>query len=801
MASSNPYFFVEILPTLLQFFSKNPPENFLFDGKKKKSQKDHLVEQQASELELVAVDIIESIHLHFVQRKRQIRGQIREQVILDHIRKSWPALCLWLSFLIDSLIKPELDVFHALWSEIPLKALFAISKILVRVLNLNSGLIHCARELFSRIILCCLFVDVSSAESVSTMTVVGSLVPAIYDDDQRAVLAKFVKGLDPSRVHDIARTLCDLVQQPELDYNLIISWMACLCLVSFDSPRLISVHSGLHFITYLLRRISKNLSRLVRAQARGAGSLLEDAAIFKAVEIIMSHLYDMLSAELHIRVIRALEDGLLETFWELTQLSKKIPQLGFYKESLHRVLSAVFVYCSSHYYVLKELERRFQKRPLNEITEETEWPWGSVMKGLRRRFKARREWEGLMRGVDESFLCSNPMCPGTSGQAFRCVGCNVKFYCSRRCQKSHWPEHRCYCLASAKAQKEGTIRPLDDRCRLAADYILDVDHWSLRPQLLEEQAHYRESKGLSPDSFLISIVYDSSSLDRREVWTLEEAKEKHSELDWDRSFAAFVTYRRFFGEDAGPAIGLESTCFRPIVITKPGIFFDYVDEHNILFAMEKRGFKKDVSRLDDKDGLAREKEEKKKMHKKMKRIKRKEALANARETAEVEARVKAEAEAARRAEEQEKTRALLRARAQRKLTYKQQEKAKKRKAKEVAALVEQSDEVSEKMEMVEDEEEQQIAEKEIEDIEKEANHEAQDEPGASFESSSSSDGEDDTDDEVEWHRLVVRWLATREFTGQGRIMDFETRQMVESKPGVIIMAELSQRFNPHLERI
>ncbi|EKM55240.1 uncharacterized protein PHACADRAFT_173327 [Phanerochaete carnosa HHB-10118-sp] len=116
--------------------------------------------------------------------------------------------------------------------------------------------------------------------------------------------------------------------------------------------------------------------------------------------------------------------------------------------------------------------------------------------------------------------CYNPECSMSRRETkmFNCAGCGVILYCSRACQRAHWPAHRaqCKCIQSERA----TILRGDAEARRRASSVG-------RPVLLPSQVteEYRDFiKHFKPHILLASVeMYRAGPNDPRIVGWEEDA--------------------------------------------------------------------------------------------------------------------------------------------------------------------------------------------------------------------------------------------------------------------------------------
>ncbi|KAJ3719101.1 hypothetical protein DFJ43DRAFT_1032025 [Lentinula guzmanii] len=152
-----------------------------------------------------------------------------------------------------------------------------------------------------------------------------------------------------------------------------------------------------------------------------------------------------------------------------------------------------------------------------------------IQKDIQESAKDRKE---ILRNLP--IQCSNPSCKGTTRrsdlmQCARCKTINVR-YCSRACQKAHWPEHKKTCSVTPRTIISFTLRMVEHACAItrfqhmlivSAIYMLDLtsnpatadDHFiivpvTMRPadimMLLRDPSHPMDHElGLAVGNFLV----------------------------------------------------------------------------------------------------------------------------------------------------------------------------------------------------------------------------------------------------------------------------------------------------------
>ncbi|THU84879.1 hypothetical protein K435DRAFT_806352 [Dendrothele bispora CBS 962.96] len=100
----------------------------------------------------------------------------------------------------------------------------------------------------------------------------------------------------------------------------------------------------------------------------------------------------------------------------------------------------------------------------------------------------------------EMVQCSSPQCATRYYPQRLCSQCMVETYCSRTCQKAHWPAHRDECRAIAADQKKGKPMTMSkiDHAFLRATVKFDILHTFTSSIINFEIETFRRGNGLRP---------------------------------------------------------------------------------------------------------------------------------------------------------------------------------------------------------------------------------------------------------------------------------------------------------------
>merc|ERR1712146_780329 len=104
-------------------------------------------------------------------------------------------------------------------------------------------------------------------------------------------------------------------------------------------------------------------------------------------------------------------------------------------------------YAIRNTYIAKVIKKKDMKRLKNTVPPHARSNFNKWLKSevLRKQSAEKRETE-----IEKDFeiTCSNPGCDvkehGKS-MLMKCDSCRFTRYCSRKCQKAHWKDHRKYC--------------------------------------------------------------------------------------------------------------------------------------------------------------------------------------------------------------------------------------------------------------------------------------------------------------------------------------------------------------------
>lgn len=66
----------------------------------------------------------------------------------------------------------------------------------------------------------------------------------------------------------------------------------------------------------------------------------------------------------------------------------------------------------------------------------------------------------VLRMVEIDRVCGSPNCSKTGKHL--CSGCGEEIYCSKECQKAHWPVHKTACKSAVKPEAAAFLKSFDD---------------------------------------------------------------------------------------------------------------------------------------------------------------------------------------------------------------------------------------------------------------------------------------------------------------------------------------------------
>ncbi|KAJ7088846.1 hypothetical protein B0H15DRAFT_885651 [Mycena belliarum] len=163
-------------------------------------------------------------------------------------------------------------------------------------------------------------------------------------------------------------------------------------------------------------------------------------------------------------VAQAVEAGMLRVICELAPLLEKVlpgGTMAYVQHILADTLPKHMVYLS----VVKLVDRE-----MNDLDEEVaeagvqrsclrdEWNSLKKLTSLRSGIaKLPKKVKGAAGTVCESTACTKT---GTRRELLRCTGCMYVYYCSKKCQKDAWPNHRAICKLKNKQRTSGEEGPL-----------------------------------------------------------------------------------------------------------------------------------------------------------------------------------------------------------------------------------------------------------------------------------------------------------------------------------------------------
>ncbi|KAL0578058.1 SET and MYND domain-containing protein 3 [Marasmius crinis-equi] len=165
-------------------------------------------------------------------------------------------------------------------------------------------------------------------------------------------------------------------------------------------------------------------------------------------------------------------------------------------------------------------------------------------KTVEERLMILGEWE--MHGMN---VCVNSRCTlrahmpdkkakGERIPFFRCSGCRIFYYCSNKCQKQAWAEHKetCRNFAACRFAPDGTPNPPPHDARdehfmgwAVQQHILDA-----RSKLLEYQSKYQSQRHIKSTEPLVSVMDFTIFPCRVETITAAAAMKRSPKEDWKR---------------------------------------------------------------------------------------------------------------------------------------------------------------------------------------------------------------------------------------------------------------------------
>ncbi|KAF5341392.1 hypothetical protein D9758_012292 [Tetrapyrgos nigripes] len=179
----------------------------------------------------------------------------------------------------------------------------------------------------------------------------------------------------------------------------------------------------------------------------------------------------------------------------------------------------------------REIEKRgYYKQFLQGSPKQVQSRWLQFKEVVEERLALKDRWEEEDR-LNPCSQCGS-MHEGTK-KMYRCSQCQISYFCSKRCQKSNWEEHREVCQELYNFRMMYRTPCLD---KYEQDFRMFLIAESLRKHekdmISDEKAYRTSNPSLSPHEPVIHVHHFYSVPMQREVLSIEEATKFIPEEPW-----------------------------------------------------------------------------------------------------------------------------------------------------------------------------------------------------------------------------------------------------------------------------
>ncbi|KAF9059353.1 hypothetical protein BDP27DRAFT_1341583, partial [Rhodocollybia butyracea] len=221
---------------------------------------------------------------------------------------------------------------------------------------------------------------------------------------------------------------------------------------------------SVYFVTHTLTRIGKNIKNI--ESTKRLQNIINDLNVVDTWKYAVRHLCIAFDYGGYDTIVFSLEMGLLSALWYFSQVCGDCLLAGHTVDELYGTIVEKIAAASMYRIVLKTLQKVLRKHPLRDATSQSD----QVQKHSDPIWKKFEEVMRVRTMFTEELLlvepkvCADPKCNSPSvSKLFRCSACQMTYYCSRPCQKSHRSEHRDPCYSRVAERKEGVPRSADSR--------------------------------------------------------------------------------------------------------------------------------------------------------------------------------------------------------------------------------------------------------------------------------------------------------------------------------------------------